>query len=120
MALIVVSSMSLVTSCNSDDDGGDGNNPDGVSVSIDGNDFNADVVVSFLTNEGRVLSIIGTDSDSGQSVSIAVGNISNDAPLSEGTFDVSSETDSTSLSFNNGNGGSFSSLTNDGSINGHL
>lgn len=118
MVVVMVLSVSIL-SCSSDDnsDGDNGGGSDGLSVSVDGSDFSTETVVAILTNEGRLLTIIGTDINSGESVTISVGSLSDDASLvGEGTFIPATGEDNTSLGYGDGSGTTLLSVDDSGSI----
>lgn len=85
----IVLAIVAITSCNSNDDDGPAEAPQvKFSAQVAGSPFRTDNATGVLSNDGRTLVITGTN-DSGQSISLRVGNFTDESPIvATGTYEI--------------------------------
>lgn len=88
----IVLAIVAIASCNSNDDDGPAEAPQvKFSAQVAGSPFRTDNATGVLSNDGKTLVITGTN-DVGESISLRVGNFTNESPtIATGTYEINED-----------------------------
>lgn len=78
---VVVFALGLFTSCNSDDEGPAEAPSVKFSATVSGDNIRTDNATAVLSNEGKLLTIIGISETGSQTITLTIGSNADDAPL---------------------------------------